>query len=646
MVTSERLLAQSLLLESKQMAEQSSTSSSSSSLLSSLQSSSVNSSNHSPNLVDVDLKCSFYNETVCATGNCNTDSSVVKCAQDLTNTGSEKYCYSLWSNSSSAGEITIKYKGCLTGHNYDCTNSTKCIASRVYKGIYFCCCSEDLCNNDVYLLSDLHEYSPQQSKPTEIPESGSIWTWSYTLAPLLVLIFAILIVLYYFWFKKRKGLARSKRYCEDEESVPITNQMNGLGNCTNMINGNLSAGGNLNASKENGNRTIHLIEKLSTGRFGSVWKAKMFYNNKDDVMREGGTRRIDEIKVDEIEGDNLITTTDYEEKNNYQIVAVKVFPPHERSSWIIEQLVFKTPQIEHENILRFIGSEKRDDSNNVPLSASPSGFWLITEYHELGSLCDYLKQNTVNIDELLKISIGMAAGLNHLHYEIPENKSDIINNIGNINNGSNSSNGFNSDNGDVNYNMKPSIVHRDFKSRNVLLKPDLTPRIADFGLALIFYPNRTPAGLGQVGTRRYMAPEVLEGAINYSQDSLYRIDIYALALVLWELVSRCRLSNDIGAKSDEKDDDLKDNYYKVRDYKLPFEEEVGHNPSLEDMQEVVCQEKKRPIIEKQWLDHPILKVICETIEECWDQDAEARLSASCILERLTILARNRVNTRV
>lgn len=156
MVTSERLLAQSLLLESKQMAEQSSTSSSSSSLLSSLQSSSVNSSNHSPSLVDVDLKCSFYNETVCATGNCNTDSSVVKCAQDLTNTGSEKYCYSLWSNSSSAGEITIKYKGCLTGHNYDCTNSTKCIASRVYKGIYFCCCSEDLCNNDVYLLSDLH----------------------------------------------------------------------------------------------------------------------------------------------------------------------------------------------------------------------------------------------------------------------------------------------------------------------------------------------------------------------------------------------------------------------------------------------------------------------------------------------------------
>jgi serine/threonine protein kinase len=33
---------------------------------------------------------------------------------------------------------------------------------------------------------------------------------------------------------------------------------------------------------------------------------------------------------------------------------------------------------------------------------------------------------------------------------------------------------------------KPSIAHRDFKSKNVLLKSDLTACIADFGLALKF----------------------------------------------------------------------------------------------------------------------------------------------------------------
>lgn len=43
----------------------------------------------------------------------------------------------------------------------------------------------------------------------------------------------------------------------------------------------------------------------------------------------------------------------------------------------------------------------------------------------------------------------------------------------------------------------------------------------------------------QVGTRRYMAPEVLEGAINFQRDSFLRIDMYAMGLVLWELVARC-----------------------------------------------------------------------------------------------------------
>lgn len=32
--------------------------------------------------------------------------------------------------------------------------------------------------------------------------------------------------------------------------------------------------------------------------------------------------------------------------------------------------------------------------------------------------------------------------------------------------------------------------------------------------------------------------------------------------------------------------------------------------------------------------------LCDTVEECWDQDAEARLSASCVQERITFLYRN------
>ena len=36
-----------------------------------------------------------------------------------------------------------------------------------------------------------------------------------------------------------------------------------------------------------------------------------------------------------------------------------------------------------------------------------------------------------------------------------------------------------------------------------------------------------------------MAPEVLDGAITFQRESFMRIDVYALALVMWEMVSRC-----------------------------------------------------------------------------------------------------------
>lgn len=115
--------------------------------------------------------------------------------------------------------------------------------------------------------------------------------------------------------------------------------------------------------------------------------------------------------------------------------------------------------MEHPNILSYIGVEKRGDN----LQAE---FWLITSYHDKGSLCDYLKGHTLTWPELCRITESMARGLMHLHEEIPPNKVD----------------GF-----------KPAIAHRDFKSKNVLLKADLTACIADFGLALMFEPGK-PCG--------------------------------------------------------------------------------------------------------------------------------------------------------
>nr|CAD7395176.1 unnamed protein product [Timema poppensis] len=298
-----------------------------------------------------------------------------------------------------------------------------------------------------------------------------------------------------------------------------------------------------------GLRPIQLLEIKARGRFGAVWKAQY----KTDT------------------------------------VAVKIFPIQDKQSWVTEQEIFKLAHMDYDNILRYIGVEKRGDN----LQAE---FWLITAFHEKGSLCDFLKANIVTWVEMCRIAESMARGLMHLHEEIPTNKSD----------------GY-----------KPAVAHRDFKSKNVLLKSDLTACIADFGLALIFQPGK-PCGdtHGQVGTRRYMAPEVLEGAINFSRDAFLRIDMYACGLVLWELASRCTAQEG-----------------PVPEYMLPFEEEVGQHPTLEDMQECVVQKKLRPIVKETWRKHTGLVALCDTMEECWDHDAEARLSASCVMERVALQAR-------
>ena len=60
-----------------------------------------------------------------------------------------------------------------------------------------------------------------------------------------------------------------------------------------------------------------------------------------------------------------------------------------------------------------------------------------------------------------------------------------------------------------------------------------------------------------------MAPEVLDGAVNLRdcESSLKQIDVYAMGLVLWELITRC---SDIYIPGSD-----------VPQYKQPYENEIG-----------------------------------------------------------------------
>ena len=97
---------------------------------------------------------------------------------------------------------------------------------------------------------------------------------------------------------------------------------------------------------------------------------------------------------------------------------------------------------------------------------------------------------------------------------------------------------------------KPAIAHRDLKSKNVLVKRNGQCVIADLGLA-VRYEGRTgwldiPAN-EKFGTIRYLAPEVLDGNLNLKNfESLKAVDVYALALVMWEICHRCQFYGMVG----------------------------------------------------------------------------------------------------
>ncbi|XP_038575780.1 bone morphogenetic protein receptor type-2-like [Micropterus salmoides] len=292
---------------------------------------------------------------------------------------------------------------------------------------------------------------------------------------------------------------------------------------------------------------------------------------------------------------------------NERCVAVKLFSSANRQNYVNERSIYCLLQLQqHDNIARFLTADERTAADGRP------EFLILMEFYPHGCLSRYLSLHTVDWSTCCRMTHGVTRGLAFLHTELYR--------------------------GDQ---CKPAVAHRDVTSRNVLVRADLSCVLADFGLSMRLTGSRPcrpgdddTMAISEVGTVRYMAPEVLGGALNLRdcEAALKQVDVYALGLLYWESFRRCS-----HLFPDEA----------VPEYQLAFQAELGNHPSFEEMQILVAREKYRPRFPEAWKENNLaLRSLKETMEDCWDQDAEARLTAQCAEERLAELTLLSTHTAV
>ncbi|KAL6104394.1 map3k20 [Pungitius sinensis] len=143
--------------------------------------------------------------------------------------------------------------------------------------------------------------------------------------------------------------------------------------------------------------------------------------------------------------------------------------------------------LSHKNIIQFYGA----------VLESPN-YGIVTEYASAGSLYEYLsseQSEEMDMEQIMTWAIEIAKGMHYLHAEAPV-----------------------------------KVIHRDLKSRNVVMTADRVLKICDFG-ASKFLSHTTHMTV--VGTFPWMAPEVIQ-SLPVSETC----DTYSYGVVLWEMLTR------------------------------------------------------------------------------------------------------------
>ncbi|XP_040278322.1 anti-Muellerian hormone type-2 receptor [Bufo bufo] len=401
------------------------------------------------------------------------------------------------------------------------------------------------------------------------------------------------------------GCFPSHAVCRSDICVPVYKQ--GTYHClcsSDMCNANINFSGN-SVAVFVAAVTIFLI--LTILGFIKARKEKYCLRVKDEGLLENQEVLMQEMSSPPtlpVEGLTLQTLQDESLPSNLWLgalygkgVIIKCFPPPLKNlysqEWRILSLL--TP-FQHENIVCLLAA------GSGPEEVLMHHRILVFQHYPEGSLRGYLTDRTADWDTACRMAISLARGLAFLH-------SDKW--TGGV--------------------YKPAIAHRDLSSENILVTADSSCVITDFGLSVVLEKCQTkkkprdPAILNMTGTLRYMSPEVLDGSLNLIswEQALIQADVYSLGLLLWEIFSRC---NDLYAD------------HQCPEFRVAFFDEMGPNPTLDKLRSLVAENKRRPQVPRNWSNNlQQFKTLWETLEDCWDPDSEARLTAHCAEQRLSNL---------
>lgn len=438
-----------------------------------------------------------------------------------------------------------------------------------------CCSDGDLCNRD-----RLPDFTPRTTTPPieTVPAGSSNVPYIVLFSSMFVCLiaFSLIIFIVYVTMKRREN-KRNRRTLRLMESNPYGN--NNMSPLANLVEQSSGSGSGLPLLVQRTiAKQIQMVESIGKGRFGEVWLAKW----RDEK------------------------------------VAVKIFFTTEEASWFRETEIYQTVLMRHENILGFIAADiKGTGSWTQMLLIGELLLFLIklksskinkqfcflfshpVDYHELGSLHDYLQKRPLNPQMLKTLALSLASGLAHLHTEIFGTPG------------------------------KPAIAHRDLKSKNILVKRNGQCAIADFGLAVKYSSESDEIQIApnsRIGTRRYMAPEALDQTMDVNSFEAFKMaDMYSLGLVFWEICRRC-ITTIPSTKNAT-----------CEDYALPYHDVVPSDPSFEDMYDVVCLKNIRPPVPQRWQQEEILAVLSRIMQECWHPNSHARLTALRVKKSLNKL---------